>query len=260
MSRLKVKCATCGRVFVPSNARQTLCADCEKTRRAARVQTRVATSDPTQARQAPPPLIMGPGASVLRLEDAPPGASIAPVVDESASTPNGASETPDAAPQQADTPARRGRRPRSSGSGAQPQRAPKKPRIPTAPFALTDALRQRIEERYLALADPVEFDGIRTQIARELGAPKAAVRTVVGELRARRGMPSWWELQGFAGSPDDLERIKAAYTPLLPLPAVGVHKEIAQSLGMEPRTVYRGIRKIRALMGLAQYNAPIDAS
>jgi len=256
MSRLKVKCATCRKFFVPSNARQTLCADCEKARRAARAQTRVATSDPTQARQAAPPLIMGPGASVLRLDDTPPGASTAPVVDESASAPNGAAETPDAAPQQAGTPARRSRSPRSSGPGGQRQRAPKTSLTPVAPFVLTDALRWRIEERYLALADPVEFDGIRTQIARELGAPKSAVRIVVGELRARRGMPSWWELQGFAGSPDELERIKAAYTPLLPSPPVGVHKEIAQSLGLEPRMVYRGIRKIRALMGLAQYNAP----
>src|SRR5207302_10102402 len=115
-------------------------------------------------------------------------------------------------------------------------------------------LRQRIEERYLALANPIEFDGIRTQIAAELGAPKPAVRAVVRELRARRGMPSWWELQDFAGSSGDLERIQAAYTPYLPLPPVGVHREIAASLGLGSRTVYRGTGKIRAQMGLAQYN------
>jgi hypothetical protein len=68
-------------------------------------------------------------------------------------------------------------------------------------------------------------------------------------------MPSWWEAQGFSGSLADLERIKAAYTPYLPLPPVGIHREIAESLGLEPRTVYRGIRKIRAQMGLPQYNA-----
>ena len=43
---------------------------------------------------------------------------------------------------------------------------------------LTGELRQRIEERYLELANPVEFDGIRTQIAAELGAPKPVVSTL----------------------------------------------------------------------------------
>jgi hypothetical protein len=117
-------------------------------------------------------------------------------------------------------------------------------------------LRQRIEARYLELANPVEFDGIRTRIAAELGVPKPVVHAVVHEVRRRRGMPSWWEAQGFSGSSADLERIKAAYTPYLPLPPVGVHREIATSLSLEPRTVYRGIRKIRTQMGLPQYNAP----
>jgi hypothetical protein len=121
---------------------------------------------------------------------------------------------------------------------------------------LTDELRKRIEARYLELANPVEYDGIRTQIAAELGAPKPVVRVVVRELRMRRGMPSWWEAQGFSGSLADLARIKAAYTPYLPLPPVGVHREIAEKLGLEPRAVYRGIRKIRAQMGLSQYNTP----
>jgi hypothetical protein len=120
---------------------------------------------------------------------------------------------------------------------------------------LTGELRQRIEARYLELANPVEFDGIRTQIAAELGAPKPVVRAVVREVRRRRGMLSWWEVQGFSGSSADLERIKAAYKPYLPLPPVGIHREIAESLGLEPRMVYRGIRKIRAQMGLPQYNA-----
>jgi hypothetical protein len=106
------------------------------------------------------------------------------------------------------------------------------------------------------LAVPAEFDGIRTKIAAELGAPKPAVRMVVRDLRARRGTPSWWEVQSISGSAAELERIKAAYTPYLPLPPVGVHRKIAESLGLEPRTVYRGIRKIRAQIGLPQYNPP----
>jgi transposase len=138
----------------------------------------------------------------------------------------------------------------------QGQHKTKMQRSGPAPFLLTDELRQRIEARYLELANPVEFDGIRTRIAAELGVPKPSVRAVVHEVRRRRGMPSWWEAQGFSGSSADLERIKVAYTPYLPQPPVGVHREIAASLGLEPRTVYRGIRKIRTQMGLPQYNAP----
>jgi transposase len=144
---------------------------------------------------------------------------------------------------------------RSGRNGTKGQSKAKTQRIEPAPFALTGELRQRIEARYLELANPVEFDGIRTQIAAEFGVPKPAVRAAVREVRRRRGMPSWWELQGFSGSSADLERIKAAYMPYLPFPPVGIHREIAASLGLESRTVYRGIRKIRAQMGLPQYNA-----
>jgi hypothetical protein len=144
---------------------------------------------------------------------------------------------------------------RTGRNGAKGQRKAKTQRVEPAPFMLTDELRQQIEERYLTLANPVEFDGIRTHIAAELGIPKPAVREVVREVRRRHDMPSWWEAQGFSGSSADLERIKAAYMPYLPLPPVGIHREIAKSLGLEPRTVYRGIRKIRAQVGLPQYNA-----
>jgi hypothetical protein len=121
---------------------------------------------------------------------------------------------------------------------------------------VTDELRERIEARYLELAQPVEFDGIRTQIARELDIPKAAVKKVVQDLRERRQLPSWWDLQAYAGTPEDLERIRVAYTPLLPLPEVGAHKRIAAGLGLEERMVYQGIRRIRAEMQLPQYNPP----
>lgn len=138
--------------------------------------------------------------------------------------------------------------------------APAKPRAPReprpAPFTLTDEVRQRIEARYLELATPVEFDGIRTQIAQELTVPKGAVKRVVSELRERMQLPSWWELQAYRGSEGDLERIRAAYTPLLPLPPVGVHKQIAESLGLDPVLVYQGIRRVRAEMRLPQYNPP----
>jgi hypothetical protein len=124
------------------------------------------------------------------------------------------------------------------------------------PFVLTDEMRARIEQRYLELAQPVEFDGIRTRISEELNIPKAAVRHVVQEVRARLQMPSWWELQAFNGSDDDLARIRMAYEPLLPVPPVGIHKELATTLELEPIVVYHGIRRIRAEMRLPQYNPP----
>jgi hypothetical protein len=266
MRKLKVKCAHCGTIFVPTNSRQTLCPDCEKVQRAARARKSAESGEVVQARLAPPPLILGPGADILRPVVNPQANStamtaveVAPEAPVSSAVRTETDAPP--LPQQADPPPTPPTRPTATRHGKKRapddlnQRAPGA-RVVLTPFVVTDALREQIEERYLALAHPVEFDGIRTQVANELGAPKSAVRTVVREVRARRGMPSWWELQGFAGSPDDLERIKAAYTPSLPVPPVGIHKEIAQALGLEPRLVYRGIRKIRALMSLPQFNAP----
>ena len=77
-----------------------------------------------------------------------------------------------------------------------------------------------------------QHDGIRTQIASELGLPKAAVKKAVFALRQRQNIPSWWDLQPYHGSPEDLERIRAAYVPLLPKPSVGVHKQLAAQLNL----------------------------
>jgi hypothetical protein len=125
-----------------------------------------------------------------------------------------------------------------------------------ATFILTEELKDSIEIRYQELAQPVEFDGIRTQIAAELGIPKAVVKRIVAELRKRLQLPSWWELQSYTGSANDLERIRAAYLPYLPVPDVGVHKHLATQLGLDSGIVYQGIRRIRAEMRLPQYNSP----
>ncbi|MEO7001447.1 MAG: hypothetical protein ABI068_06570, partial [Ktedonobacterales bacterium] len=141
-----------------------------------------------------------------------------------------------------------------------PQAASRPPRPvrsapPRAPL-LTDELRAQIEARYLELAQPVEFDGIRTQIATELNTPKSLVKKAVADLRKRIQTPSWWELRSYDGSADQLERIRAAYMPLLPVPPVGVHKQLATTLTLDARLVYQGIRRIRAELHLPQYNAP----
>ncbi len=135
---------------------------------------------------------------------------------------------------------------------------PKKERTPPpAPFVPTPEQVAQVENRYLELATPTEFDGIRTQIAKELSIPKKAVKKIVKDLRDRQDIPSWWELQTYKGDEEELAKIKAAYEPLLPLPPVGVHKQIAEQLSLKPGVVYQAIKVIRQEMKLPQYNDPI---
>jgi hypothetical protein len=134
---------------------------------------------------------------------------------------------------------------------------PKREKIPPPPpFAPTPEQVQQVEERYLELAQPAEFDGIRTQIAKEFSIPKKAVKKIVKELRGRQNIPSWWELQTYKGSTEEFEKIKAAYEPYLPVPHINVHKKIAEELSLKPGTVYQAIKMIRQELGLPQYNDP----
>ena len=134
---------------------------------------------------------------------------------------------------------------------------PKREKIPPPkPFAPTDEQIKQVEERYLELAVPTEFDGIRTQISQELTIPKKAVKKIVKELRDRQGIPSWWEMQTYKGDSEELAKIKATYEPYLPLPPVGVHKTIADALELKPSSVYQAIKAIRLEMNLPQYNDP----
>ena len=135
---------------------------------------------------------------------------------------------------------------------------PKREKIPPPqPFVPTPEQVTQVEERYLELSTPMEFDGIRTRISQELGIPKKAVKKIVKELRDRQDIPSWWELQSYKGSPEELESIKNAYLPLLPVPSVGIHKQIAEQLNLKPGVVYQAIKAIRLEMNLPQYNDPI---
>lgn len=117
-------------------------------------------------------------------------------------------------------------------------------------------MRAKIEQRYLELAQPVEFDGIRTQIAGEFGIPKSLIKKVVMDVRARTQMPSWWDLQTYTGGTSDLDRIRKVYTPYLPIPPIGVHKTIAEMLGLDSGVVYQGIKRVRAEMRLPRFNPP----
>src|SRR5437764_5581856 len=134
---------------------------------------------------------------------------------------------------------------------------PKREKIPPPePFKPTEEQIAQVEARYKELAVPAEFDGIRTQISKELGIPKTAVKKIIKDLREREEIPSWWELQPYKGSSEELEKIKALYEPFLPLPPIGVHKQIAEQLTLKPAEVYQAIKVIRQELNLPQYNDP----
>lgn len=291
----KMRCARCGKTFKPARSNQTLCDQCEKQERAARALARssgggaAASHAPTASAQ--PVRIVGPAANLLdphavATTGAPPpdtglygSAAIREEqrraqlrrdeqrrAEERARDEQRAHER---AQRHAEAHAHDGRHDHHDAHGQQhpprPPRAerptpaprPPKPPRPVIPqFVMTDELRSQIEARYLELAQPVEFDGIRTRIATELSVPKSHVKQVVAALRSRMQLPSWWELQSYSGAETDLERIRMAYLPHLPVPDVGIHKTLADDLQLDPRTVYQGIRRIRAEMRLPQYNAP----
>jgi hypothetical protein len=134
---------------------------------------------------------------------------------------------------------------------------PKREKIPPPePFKPTEEQIAQVEARYKELAVPAEYDGIRTQISKELSIPKTAVKKIIKDFREREQIPSWWELQPYKGSSEELEKIKAIYEPFLPLPPVGVHKQIAEQLSLKPVDVYQAIKVIRQELNLPQYNDP----
>ncbi len=134
---------------------------------------------------------------------------------------------------------------------------PKREKIPPpTPFVPTPEQVTQIETRYAELAVPQEFDGIRTQIAQELGIPKKAVKKVVQEYRTRTNIPSWWESQSYKGDSEELAKIKATYEPYLPVPPVGIHKKIAEELSLKAGEVYQAVKAIRLEMNLPQFNDP----
>ncbi len=288
--KVKMKCPRCHKMFRPSNAKQNLCDECAAKERAARAAAKAAPARPaTPVASVHSLKITGPGANILGM--APSVSSSAPAPEtglfgaaarrqdeterRAATNPPHAGHAPaghgaathdaergahgGAQPTPAPTPKAKPERPPKAPNVAKaprPPRPPREPRPAPQPFQLSDEQRALVEARYLELAQPVEYDGIRSQIATELNLPKSAVKRAVGDLRNKMQLPSWWDLQAYTGAPADLERIRAAYMPLLPTPQIGVHKQIAADLGIDPRQVYQGIRRIRAELRLPQYNPP----
>ncbi len=133
------------------------------------------------------------------------------------------------------------------------------PRPPESPFALTPEQIAAIEQRYLELAQPHEYDGIRHTIAAEMDIPLRAVREVVRYLRQRERLsisrpPADWEF-----TDEELARVRERYLPALPLPPIGIHKQIATELGMTNTRAFHAIALIRQELGLPQYNPRAEA-
>jgi hypothetical protein len=335
MSKIKMRCITCGKWFQSANAKEVTCPDCVQKARREKLAAKnapAATERPagtTPTRSVPPPPKPKPAASgtghwfdkvsdvKISEPDKPPPRPKPPVAPDSreqrgpgsfrdergpgsyrAGGPGGyrdrdergpgdyrsggpgyhggyrsggpgTLETPGYRPRQ---PLEGGRGPRPGPGGARPEgkRTGKQPKArtptppkpkrekipPPQPFVPTPEQVAQIEARYAELAVPQEYDGIRTQIAKELGIPKKAVKKVVLEYRKAHDLPSWWETQTYKGDSEELAKIKAAYEPYLPVPPVGIHKKIAEELGLKAGEVYQAIKAIRLEMNLPQFNDP----
>jgi hypothetical protein len=327
MSKIKMRCATCGKWFQSANAREVTCPDCmqkaRKEKLAAKATQQTSMPKPGQggmsiSKPSPPPppkpkeATSGTSHWIDTVEDVKisepeqpkPRIPSSPVPKDMKSgtiTERPGSRGPGAyregssrgpGDHLSDGPGisggigQRPRQPMVGGFGRSPQpgyvgdryrsegkgggkpakaKAPKPPTPPKpkrekipppAPFTPTTEQIAQVEARYLELAVPTEFDGIRTQIAQELGIPKKAVKKIVKDFRERQSIPSWWELQTYKGSSEELEKIRAVYEPYLPLPPIGVHKTIAEELTLNPGDVYQAIKAIRLEMDLPQYNDP----
>ena len=313
MSKIKMRCTTCGKWFQSANAKEVTCPDC----------VQKARKEKLAAKNAPPPVNKTPGTGSLTRPVAPPppkpASGTSHWFDEVSDVKVGQPDQPSrpklpsspaprdtrdtrggqepsgnrgpggyrvGGPGTLDTPGYRPRQPMEGGFGRGPQGQrpggpseqrpegrkgprpvkekkpatppkPKREKIPPpTPFVPTPEQVAQIEARYQELATPQEFDGIRTQISKELSIPKKAVKKVIQEFRERNQIPSWWEVQTYKGDSEELEKIKAAYEPYLPVPAIGIHKKIAEELGLKPGEVYQAIKAIRLEMNLPQFNDP----
>ena len=326
MSKIKMRCTTCGKWFQSANAKEVTCPDCvqkaRKEKLAARASQQTSTPKPGQvgmssSKPLPPPppkskeaprgtshwIDTVEGVKVSQPEQPKPKRPSSPVPKDMKSgttTEKPGSRGPGTyregsyrgpGDHRSDGPkisggiGQRPRQPMAGGfgrnqqpgyggdrrsegkKGGTPQKAktpkpptppkPKREKIPPpAPFTPTPEQIAQVEARYLELAMPTEFDGIRTQIAQELRIPKKAVKKIVKDFREQQSIPSWWELQTYKGSSEELEKIRAVYEPYLPLPPIGVHKSIADQLTLNPGDVYQGIKAIRLELNLPQYNDP----
>lgn len=258
MEKVKIRCATCGKTFKTAQAKKTICPDCEAVaRRGAAVRSSTPSSAP-----APRPAMDIDIKAAFRAATTRSGifAAYEQVTSPIVAPPHSKEPLPPtrpALPSRAAT-----MRPRPVLRPSPPPRpAPvaKTPKPPTPPYQPTPTDIEAIRQRYLDLAQP-EFDGIRHQIASDLHIPLRVVREIVKAVRTETRQPSWWDLQVQTLTPEDRARVRALYLPQLdlPLPTLGVHRQIAADLQLPSLAVYASIRTIREELGLPVYNQRSD--
>jgi hypothetical protein len=261
MNKVKVRCSVCGKSFKSPSLKKTVCPTCEAAAKRAKHQQSAepavaaapVSSSTVDVRAALRAAQENQGQFGAYRPPAPPPP--APVHEKVASHPHRAS-----------APGHSGKPDRSDHHGAAKQRdgkeakarPPKQPRVPkprtqTKPFEPTPEQMEAIRLRYFELAKP-EFNGIRHQIATELGIPLRAVKQVIKVAREENQIQSWWEQGGALPSAEELDRIRELYIPLLPEPEVGVHKVIASTLRITNTSVYHAIGQIRTDLHLPRYS------
>src|SRR5262249_27515803 len=188
--KVRMRCASCGKTFKATGSRQTLCNDCMARERAARASARLSgtptSATPAQATAAP--RIVGPGASILvpgaggtSLPQPPETGSFGSAARNEERARHNQAGVPPHGPAPAAQPARPA--PVETAPAARTSREKSAPRVaPQRVVELSDELRARVEARYLELAAPIEFDGIRSRIAAELDLPKSVVKRAILDL------------------------------------------------------------------------------
>jgi len=266
MAKVKIKCASCGKSFKSPDPKKTLCPDCQAARKAA---PSTAKTPVTVAPPAGPAIDLRAafkaaqeaGGSYAAYRPAPtPPAPPEPLPAAPVAPPAGPLGRPHPQGEPARGGAARPFSPRGVAGGSlrparppAPPRPPKERKPPTPPFQPSPEQVDAVRTRYLELAQP-EFDGIRHQIATELAIPIRAVKSVVKELRTEMNMPSWWELAMATLTDEQRAAVRALYLPLLPLPPIGVHKQLAETLGLKQLAVYSTIRSLREELSLPRFN------
>ncbi len=257
MNKVKVRCSVCGKPFKTPSLKKNVCPSCEaEAKRAKHHQTGPLPAAPVAA--ATSSVDVRAALRAAQENQGQFGAYRPPAPAPAAAPVDSARGQGVHAP--ATHPSRREdrpavRKPRPTGQPRQrvphPPREPR-PRVVQRPFEPTPEQTESVRLRYLELAQP-EFDGIRHQIATELGIPLRVIKDIIKKTRAEGQIQSWWERNGGLPSQEDLARIRELYLPLLPEPDIGVHKAIAAQLHLTNTSVYQAIGQIRAQLELPRY-------
>ena len=273
---LRVRCASCGKWFKAPKATVIRCPDCTRTVQ----KQRLAQESVPRAGPARPAFVIerltpeemaeqrererAEARARREVEHArPPATQPPPPLAAATTTPTGTA-TGRPLPQPHATRPRWPARP-EAGAGLAPAPPPRQPQRPPEPsFIPTPEQVAAIEQRYRELAQPHEYDGIRHTIAAEMGIPLRVVREVVSKLRQREQLSVSRPPADRAFTEEELARVRERYLPALPLPPIGIHKQIAAELGMTHTRAFYAIALIRQELGLPQYNpraeAPADTS